>query len=230
MISIIIPVFNESAQLKNKLPHLQWLRAQGHEILVADGGSKDDSLELARQYADQVLTSASGRARQMNAAARIAKGDILLFLHVDTVLSEECIASLKDIMSTQGLCWGRFDVSLSGRHILLRIIGKMMNLRSAMTGIATGDQAIFVSSKLFQQCGGYAAIPLMEDIDLCRRLKSVQGPVRIREKVITSSRRWEQKGILRTVFLMWKLRLAYWWGTDPAILARQYYPGNTIDK
>jgi rSAM/selenodomain-associated transferase 2 len=160
----------------------------------------------------------------MNAGARRATGAVLLFLHADTVLSDHCIAALCAHAAAGRDLWGRFDVRLSGRHFLLRIVERLMNWRSRATGIATGDQAIFVSRGLFDHVGGFADLPLMEDIELCRRLKRIRPPLCLPQQVVTSSRRWEQNGILRTIVHMWRLRLAYWLGVDPLRLARRYYP------
>lgn len=222
-LSIIIPVLNERENIKANLPDLQWLRSLGHELIVADGGSDDGGSETAQGYADQVVLSPAGRSLQMNAGAQVASGEMLLFLHIDTRLSAHCVSMLCQMIADKSPAWGRFDVRLSGNNFLFRIIESMMNWRSRITGIATGDQAIFVNKQLFFQCGGFAEILLMEDIDICRRLKRLKKPLCLREKVITSSRRWEKNGILKTVLLMWKLRLAYWRGVDPNVLASQYY-------
>lgn len=222
-LSIIIPVLNERENIERNLPDLQWLRSLGHELILADGGSDDGSLGAAQRYADQIVSSPAGRSLQMNAGARVASGGVLLFLHVDTELPPHCVSALCQKVVDKAPVWGRFDVSLSGNHFLFRIIEGMMNWRSRITGIATGDQGIFVNKKLFLRCGGFAEISLMEDIEICSRLKRLVKPLYLSEKVITSSRRWEENGILTTVFLMWKLRLAYWKGVDPDILASQYY-------
>lgn len=216
-------MLNEQENIKSNLPDLQWLRPLGHEIIIADGGSNDGSLETAQRYADQVVSSPAGRSLQMNAGARVASGEVLLFLHVDTKLPAQSVSALCQMLVDQASAWGRFDVRLSGNHFLFRIIESMMNWRSRITGIATGDQAIFVNKQLFLDCGGFAEILLMEDIEICGRLKRITKPFYLAEKVITSSRRWEKNGILATVFLMWRLRLAYWKGVDPDVLASQYY-------
>jgi rSAM/selenodomain-associated transferase 2 len=222
-ISVIIPVLNEAAAINTMLPELQWMREAGHELIVVDGGSDDDSAQVAQDCADQVITSRRGRARQMNAGAQVACGDVLLFLHIDTGIAAEGIASLRSAFSPGIDGWGRFDVRLSGSRRMFRLIETMMNWRSRLTGIATGDQAIFVSRSLFVRSGGYADIPLMEDIELCRRLRRISKPRCLPKHVTTSSRRWENNGILNTVLLMWRLRLAYWLGVDPAALVRRYY-------
>ncbi len=234
-VSVIIPVLNEEAVIRKKLPDMQWIRDSGHELIVVDGGSADDSLSIAKTYSDIAIASSQGRAIQMNAGAKIATGDVLLFLHIDTVLPpggfNKTVTSLGRAYD-QGddqndgpvkKFWGRFDVRLSGSHIMFRIIESMMNGRSRITGIATGDQAIFVTKELFNKIGGYPAIPLMEDIEISRRLKKNSKPVCIRDQVITSSRRWEISGIYRTIFLMWRIRLSYWLGVDPVRLVKRYY-------
>jgi rSAM/selenodomain-associated transferase 2 len=222
-VSIIIPTLNEAGQIAATLQALQPVRAAGHEIIVVDGGSSDDTLALARPLADMLLPSLRGRSRQMNAGAAQARGDLLLFLHADTTLPQHALPAMLDGLSHSGRAWGRFDVRLSGRHALLRVIERMMNWRSRLTGIATGDQAMFVRRAVFQAVGNFPDIALMEDIALSRRLKRIGGaPLCLSTPVVTSSRRWEERGILRTMLLMWQLRLAYFLGASPARLARLY--------
>lgn len=221
-VSIIIPVLNEAGVLSTNLERLQPLRAQGHEIIVVDGGSTDESMNLAYPQVDYVLLSAPGRARQMNKGAEVANGDVLLFLHVDTILPADGITAIIKNITLDQESWGRFDVRLSSNKRLFRVIDTMMNWRSRMSGIATGDQAIFITRNLFQRLHGFSDIPLMEDVEICKRLKKVQSPMCLSQRVITSSRRWELGGIFKTVLLMWRLRLAYWLGADPAVLARHY--------
>jgi rSAM/selenodomain-associated transferase 2 len=221
-VSIIIPVLDEAAVLLNNLKRLQGMRAQGHEVIVVDGGSEDDSKTLAAPLVDQLLLSERGRAVQMNAAARAATGDVLLFLHVDTILPNDGILEILKKIQPAKNAWGRFDVHLSGDNPSFRVIEKMMNWRSRLSGIATGDQAIFVTQELFQQVQGYSNIPLMEDVELCQRLKKICAPICLSQQVTTSSRRWEMRGIIKTILLMWRLRLAYWLGADPENLARHY--------
>ena len=222
MISIIVPVLNETKLIKALLDQLQSLRVRGHQIIVVDGGSSDDTVAIARQYADKVIVSERGRARQMNAGADIADGDILWFLHSDTKLPEKADLLIEQALSTSVSFWGRFDVRLSGRAFLLRLVEQSMNIRSLLTGIATGDQGIFCLKQEFIRYGGYSDIPLMEDIDLSRRFKTIHRPVTIKTAMMTSSRRWEEQGIFRTIGKMWRLRLAFYLGADPIRLARQY--------
>lgn len=220
-ISVIIPALNEATTLKETLMPLQHWRKSGHEIILVDGGSEDDSQAIAAPLVDVVLESEKGRAKQMNAGARVANGEILLFLHADTHLPDGA-----DDMVQLALVrhrWGRFDVRLSGSHWLLRVVEHMMNWRSRMTGIATGDQALFLERMLFNELGGFPELPLMEDIALSKRLRQQVGrPACLKSPLTTSSRRWEENGILRTILLMWRLRLAYFLGISPHYLARQY--------
>ncbi len=208
--------------LENNLQKLQSAHAQGHEIIVVDGGSKDESQRIAKPQADHLLVSKRGRALQMNKGAAMASGDVLLFLHVDTILPDDGIAAIINNINSGQDVWGRFDVRLSGNRKFFRVIETMMNWRSRVSGIATGDQAIFITRNLFQCMHGFADIPLMEDVEMCRRLKKIQWPVCLSQRVVTSSRRWELGGVFKTIWLMWRLRLAYWLGADPATLARQY--------
>ncbi len=207
--------------LPGLLDALASLRRSGHELIVVDGGSRDGSLELARNGADHVLASARGRARQMNAGAAIATGDVLLFVHADTRLPADAIEAIAAAVA-RGAAWGRFDVRIVGRHYLLPLIAAAMNLRSRLTGIATGDQAIFAQRKIFTPAGGFPEIALMEDIALSRRLKRFGRPACLHARVTTSGRRWERRGVLRTMLLMWRLRFAYFCGASPANLARFY--------
>jgi rSAM/selenodomain-associated transferase 2 len=224
-VSVIIPVLNEESTIQERLIDMQWVRESGHELIVVDGGSADNSLHVAQKYTDLAITSTQGRAAQMNAGANIASGDVLLFLHIDTFFPEDGINNILACIANDQTkeSWGRFDVRLTGNHFMFRIIETMMNWRSRVTGIATGDQAIFITNELFKQIGGYKEMPLMEDIEISRRLKKNSRPHCINKCVTTSSRRWESSGIYRTVFLMWRLRLSYWLGADPLRLAKQYH-------
>jgi rSAM/selenodomain-associated transferase 2 len=221
-ISIIIPALNEAAAIGATLAPLQPLRGRGHEVVVVDGGSVDGTPEIARPMADQVIASPRGRAAQQNAGAAAATGDVLLFLHADTLLPPDADRLVLDGLRTSGRGWGRFDVRLSGAAPLLRVVERMISLRSRVSGIATGDQAIFVRADWFRRTGGFPPIPLMEDVALSAALKRLGPPLCLRERVTTSSRRWEERGIARTILLMWRLRLAYALGADPADLAGRY--------
>jgi rSAM/selenodomain-associated transferase 2 len=221
-VSIIIPACNESQVIAQNLSSLQPLRSEGHELIVVDGGSRDDTVHQSRPLADRVISSAPGRARQMNAGARIATGDVLLFLHADTCLPPGAAEALLSGLVKHGRTWGRFDVRLSGKRLLFRVIAHLMNLRSRFTGMATGDQGIFVQHEVFEAVGGFPEIDLMEDIALSKILKRRGRPLCLGQCVETSSRRWEKNGVWRTVFLMWWLRLAYALGADPKRLAKTY--------
>ena len=220
-ISIVIPVLNEADSITGLLGSLSALRAAGHEVLVVDGGSTDETRLLARPLCDRLIVSSRGRAAQMNAGASEATGDMLWFLHADSRLSANVLDAVPGLFKERA--WGRFDLCLSGGKRAYRVIERMINLRSRITGIATGDQAIFVDRNLFWDAGGYPDIPLMEDVALSSGLRKQMRPVIVPHRVETSSRRWEQKGLLQTVLLMWKLRLQYFLGTDPSLLAKKYY-------
>jgi rSAM/selenodomain-associated transferase 2 len=224
-LSIIMPVLDEGDGIAAALDALAELRGLGVEVIVVDGGSQDATVQRARLRADHVLTAPRGRAAQMNAGATRASGDVFLFLHADTALPPEAERLVLDGLARSGHDWGRFDVTIAGRHPMLRLIACMMNLRSRITGIATGDQAMFVKRDAFGAAGGFPDIPLMEDIALSKRLKRRSRPLCLRERATTSGRRWETHGVFRTILLMWRLRLAYFFGADPAALARRYRYG-----
>jgi rSAM/selenodomain-associated transferase 2 len=217
-ISIIMPMLNEADQIAGRLQNLKKTQSGEYEIIVVDGGSSDNSVELARQYADQVVVSPRGRALQMNAGAACSQAETLLFLHADTVLPENVVDLLNDIKHT----WGWFSVRLSGEDFMFRIIEYMMNLRSRLTSVATGDQAMFVSRSLFNEVGGFPEIALMEDIALSKMLRKLSSPVCLKQQVVTSSRRWQQRGTFKTIMLMWWLRALYVFGVSPAQLEKLY--------
>lgn len=220
-ISIIIPVLNEEKALATVLNSLQSVRSVGHEVVVADGGSVDNSLLLAHEGADHVIVSKVGRAIQMNSGAAVASGKVFLFLHCDTLLPDNALLLISGIQQTKNY-WGRFDVTLSSKRLVFRLIEKLMNFRSRVTAIATGDQAIFIESGLFNRINGFPEIALMEDIAISSLLKKIASPFCFKEKVISSSRRWENNGVVKTVLLMWKLRLLYFFGVSPDKLNQLY--------
>jgi rSAM/selenodomain-associated transferase 2 len=224
-LSIIIPVLDESATIAQALAALAPCRARGAEIVVVDGGSRDGTAETARPLADRVITAPRGRGSQMNAGAAAAQGDVLLFLHADTRLPPDADRLVAAALERSKRAWGRFDVTIAGRSPFLRIVAAMMNLRSRLTGIATGDQAMFMTRAAFAQVDGFPDIPLMEDIVLSRRLKALGPPACLSARVTTSGRRWDRDGVVRTVLMMWRLRLAFFLGAEPARLARQYGHG-----
>jgi rSAM/selenodomain-associated transferase 2 len=223
-LSVVVPVLNEAALLEASLARLEPLRRSGADLIVADGGSSDGSAALARAYADRVIEAPRGRARQMNAGAAVARGDVLLFLHADCALPEAADRLIVSAL-VGGRRWGRFDVALRGRHPLLPLIAALMNARSRLTGICTGDQALFVRREAFLACGGFPDIALMEDIALSKALKRLGRPACLRARVTASGRRWDERGALRTILLMWRLRLAYFLGADPGRLATLYESG-----
>ncbi|MBZ2168242.1 TIGR04283 family arsenosugar biosynthesis glycosyltransferase [Marinobacter sp. F4216] len=220
-LSIIIPVWREAAAITETLTALGSVRRAGHEVIVVDAGSDDGTASLARPLCDRVVQSGKGRAVQMNAGADAARGNVLLFLHADTRLPDDAMTRLEAFAET-GNAWGRFDVRLSGQRPLFRIIAWLMNQRSRLTGICTGDQAMFVRRDVFEALYGFREQPLMEDIELARRLCLVSRPFCVESPVVTDSRRWEKHGPWRTIFLMWRLRWRYWRGESPESLAREY--------
>ena len=222
MLSIIIPTLDEAAHIEATLAALQPLRAGGGEVIVVDGGSADATVALAAPLADRVIAAPRGRATQQNAGARVAAGDVLLFLHADTLLPARAAATIPAQLERSGRAWGRFDVAIDGGGALLALVATMMNARSRLTGIATGDQAIFARRADFDAAGAFPEIPLMEDVALSKALRRRSRPLCLRERVVTSARRWERRGALRTIVLMWRLRLAYALGADPRRLARLY--------
>lgn len=214
-------MLNEEAALSRMSSQLRFIRQQGHEIIVVDGGSADNTLTIAHEVTDSVIISKAGRALQMNNGASIASGDVLLFLHADTLLPDDAMQVISE-RSRKKNYWGRFDVRLSGSRYIYRLIEGLMNLRSRITSIATGDQAIFIQRNLFDRVGGFPEIVLMEDIGISRQLKKISRPVCMKQKVVTSSRRWEANGVITTVLLMWKLRLYYFFGVSPDKLSQLY--------
>jgi rSAM/selenodomain-associated transferase 2 len=220
-LSIVMPVLDEAAGIGRTLAALAPLRGRGVELIVVDGGSRDATAALAAPAADLVLAAARGRAHQMNAGAARAQGRVLLFLHADTRLPEGADALVARTIAS-GARWGRFDVHIEGRPRMLRVVAALMNLRSRWSGIATGDQAIFVERATFDRVGGWPDQPLMEDVELSRRLRAITPPACLRAKVVTSGRRWETRGVWRTIFLMWRLRWRYWRGASPQALAEAY--------
>ncbi|MCL5291242.1 MAG: TIGR04283 family arsenosugar biosynthesis glycosyltransferase [Actinobacteria bacterium] len=218
--SIIIPVLNEAESLPDLLEHLGAVGA--HEVIVADGGSTDGSIEIAGSGARTISSLPGGRARQMNAGAAAASGDILLFLHADSTLPERAVEMIETAMEDKRVVGGRFRVELDDPGAIFRVIGRLINARDAAFGGFTGDQAIFVRRRVFEEMGGYAEIPLMEDLDLARRLKRLGTLVRLPAKVVTSARRWKKRGVVRTILLMWCLRALYLMGASPSTLKRFY--------
>lgn len=222
-LSIVIPTLEEAAAVGEAVRALAPLRARGAEVVVVDGGSTDGTPRVASAAgADHVISAPRGRAAQMNAGARVARGEVLLFLHADTELPPAADERLQAALARWGRAWGRFDVAIAGADPLFAVVAMLMNLRSRATGVATGDQALFVRREAFIAAGGFPEIPLMEDVALSKALKRIGPPACLRERVVTSGRRWERHGTLRTILLMWRLRLEYALGADPRRLARRY--------
>lgn len=223
ILSIVIPVLNEAPGIAHTLAALAPLRARGAEVIVVDGGSFDATVVLATPWADSVIAGPSGRARQMNAGAAVAQGGVFLFLHADTQLppmADQLVLQALEPFHPTG--WGRFDVRIVGASWMLPVVATLMNLRSRWSGIATGDQALFMHRALFDAVGGFPDQPLMEDVEISSRLRAVSRPVCLRAQVRTSGRRWESRGVWRTIFLMWRLRWRYWRGEPATALAEAY--------
>lgn len=220
-LSIVIPVLNEASGIVQVLERLQGFRRQGAEVIVVDGGSSDGTAEHASSLADCVTTSLRGRGRQMNVGAARAKGEVLLFLHADTLLPPSAPTLIREAIGNNA-CWGRFDVRIEGSISGLGMVAFMMNWRSRLTDIATGDQAIFVTREAFRKRGGFPVIPLMEDIVFSSWMRQESRPACLTEKVTTSGRRWEKHGLLRTILMMWWLRIRFYFGASPNDLAREY--------
>lgn len=237
-LSIVIPLLNEADNLPKLMGHLAHLNPAPYQVILVDGGSTDNSVAIAKELIEslidsspsvisgqvidwQIIESAAGRALQMNAGAELAMGDVLLCLHADTQLPNHAIADITS--AVRQAAWGRFDVRLDSSAWMLKVVSQMINWRSRFSGIATGDQAIFIKKPLFEQLGGYPQQPLMEDIELCKRLKAVGKPACLRSKVITSARRWQQYGTWRTIGLMWHLRFDYWRGVSADNIKQRYY-------
>lgn len=219
-LAIVVPMLDEAATLPALLVHLAGWRARGCEVVLVDGGSRDDSVEMSRAAGFRVLIAERGRARQMNAGAQACGRALMLFLHADTRLPEAADAMVCAALAVQA--WGRFDVHIDGRPRMLRVVAALMNLRSRLSGIATGDQAIFVRRDAFDRIGGFPDQPLMEDVEISRRLRAIGRPACLRARVVTSGRRWDAHGAWRTIRLMWRLRWRYWRGESPQSLAEAY--------
>jgi rSAM/selenodomain-associated transferase 2 len=221
-ISVVIPVLNEAGYIARILDRLQAMRRRGHEIIVVDGGSDDETLAVSYSLADQLIQAPRGRASQMRAGAAVARGSVIWFLHADTIPVADADLLILNELVKGGSRWGRFDVLLSHDRLMLKVVAWFMNLRARITGIATGDQGVFMARDLYEKVGGIPAIPLMEDVALSRTLKRYGRPAVIKQKLASSPRRWEKHGIARTILMMWGLRLAYFFGVDPSRLAKYY--------
>lgn len=220
-LSVIVPVLNEATGAPALCAHLMPYVRQGVEVILVDGGSEDNTAELVECLGFRLVLSPRGRALQMNAGAAAASGDLLLFLHADTRLPPDALECLQSCV-THTHVWGRFDVRIEGRPAMLKLVAWLMNWRSRLTGIATGDQAMFMTRAAFDAVGGFPPQPLMEDIEMSSRLRRLARPLCLTDRVVTSGRRWEQRGVWRTIFLMWRLRWAYWRGVPASQLAKAY--------
>lgn len=220
-LSIVMPVLDEGERIGASIVAVSALVARGAELVVVDGGSTDGTAARAREAGATVIDAPRSRAAQMNAGAAATRGKVLLFLHADTRLPDDADRLIAEALRTHA--WGRFDVHIEGRHPMLRMVAATMNLRSRLTGIATGDQAMFATRTAFEQAGGFPLQPLMEDIELSARLRRIGRPACLGARVTTSGRRWDRDGAWRTIVLMWRLRFAYWRGAAPADLHRRYY-------
>ena len=221
-LSIVMPVLNEAAVMGTALQALTPLRARSTQLVVVDGGSSDATVALAHAAGATVVAAPRGRALQMNAGAEQARAGVLLFLHADTLLPENADQLIAQALADGQAVWGRFDVHITGQLRMLRVVAAFMNARSRWSGMATGDQAMFMTRAAFDAVGGFAAQPLMEDIEISKRLRQLSRPACLRARVRTSGRRWETRGVWRTVLLMWRLRFAYWRGAAPEQLAERY--------
>lgn len=220
-LSVIVPVLNEAANLPGLCDHLMLLSRQGAEVILVDGGSEDGSSALIECLGFRLIRAPRGRALQMNAGAAVASGNVLLFLHADTRLPSSALQLVTSQVKS-AMAWGRFDVVIDGEPAMLKVVAWLMNRRSRITGIATGDQALFMTRAAFDAVGGFPQQPLMEDIEISRRLRRFVPPICLTDRVHTSGRRWEQRGLWRTIFLMWRLRWAYWRGVPASQLAKAY--------
>jgi len=224
-LAVVVPVLNEGDAIESTLARMQALRARGTRVVVVDGGSDDATVALAKPLADRVLQSSRGRAQQMNDGAQTAiesGADVLLFLHADSALPDAADGLIETALRTSGGVWGRFDVRIDAEAPMLKVVSAMMNWRSRLTGICTGDQAIFVTRRAFEQLARFAPIALMEDIEFSKRARRISWPAAIGARVRTSGRRWQRHGVWRTIVLMWSFRLAYFLGADPRRLAQRY--------
>jgi len=225
-ISLVLAVRNEAGLIREQLQRLQCYRAKGHEVIVIDGGSKDATVAQTEGLVDSCEVGTAGRSNQMNQGAAGAKGDVLLFLHADTELPFEADDRICEALSAQGSRWGWFDVKLSKPRLAFRVVAWMMNLRARLTSVSTGDQALFVERELFEEIGGFPQLALMEDIAISKMLRSRGRPANPVGRVITSSRRWEENGLISTILLMWRLRFLYFIGVKPQRLREMYYPSH----
>ena len=222
-ISFIIPVLNEEIFFNEQNSFFKLLIEEGHEIIVVDGGSKDHSLNIAKSIGCKIISTKSSRGFQQHKGASISVNDIMVFLHADTTLPSSALISIKQALSKKNITWGRFNVSFTNQKLIYKIIAWFMNKRSCLTGIVSGDHALFVKREVYFECGGFSDIPIMEDIDISKKLKKYSKPICLTDKVTTSARKWEKNGVLNTIFLMWRLRFLFYIGIPADKLAKYYY-------
>ncbi len=222
-LSIIIPVLDESLFFTKQQLYVEALLQQGHEIIVVDGGSTDNSVLAAEKLGCKCINTKASRGYQLHVGANASTYETLVFLHADTLLPLTATNSINTALDNLNASWGRFNVMFTNKKLIFRVIAWLMNKRSCITGIVTGDQTLFIKRKTYFDCGGFADIPIMEDIEFSKRLKKHSPPICLSENVITSSRKWEQQGVIKTIMLMWRLRLSYFFGASTEKLARQYY-------
>jgi rSAM/selenodomain-associated transferase 2 len=220
-LSIIIPVLNEAGCLDQGLARLftlQWVTDHA-EVIISDGGSKDDSLDIASRYPCKIVHSNAGRATQMNTASKSAQGKYLLFLHADSDLPEDFYRFIEADAK-----WGFYRLRLSNDAYVYRIIEAAINLRTRVSRVAGGDQGLYFERHFFESLNAYPQIPLMEDIAICKTARRLAKPFVSVATISSSGRRWQDQGVVKTVLLMWALRLGYWLGVDPRRLHKIYYP------
>jgi rSAM/selenodomain-associated transferase 2 len=225
-LSIIIPVFNEATTIVQTLGRLK--DDVGVELIVVDGGSQDNTVELAKQMGVKVISSPiSGRAQQMNIGAVAARGDILLFLHADTQLPQNYQKIVQLTLAKEKVIAGAFELAIDGQQWSLRLVEKMVNWRSHFLSLPYGDQAIFLDKKVFQDLGGFANLPIMEDFEFVQRLKRRGKIAIVPVAVLTSGRRWQKLGVFKTTLINQLIIVGYYLGISPARL-RHFYQNQRL--